>query len=318
MSVGTLAVTGANGFVGRHVVRQAAESGMDVWAVGRENGPSTEVATYSSRYFSADLTVQWPVPEGADAVIHLAGLAAVGPSFSDPQRYIAVNSAIVTNMCEAFLRRAEKPTLVLVSSGAVYASPVGDEALDEDARVAPTSPYTVAKLLVETQGAYYSNRGLNVVIARPFNHIGPGQTPGFLIPDLTRSLLSQDGDPVEVGNLDAARDFTDVRDVARAYLDLARTDDHRHMVYNVASGRSVTGRTILKLIASALGRSVPETRVDPSRLRPNDPARITGRATRMAGEFGWTPTVPIEQSVADYVQSVVGTSGHGAPRTLAP
>ena len=299
-----LVITGANGFVGTHLAEQAAADGVEVWALGREAEPRPALAPHAARYYSADLEHVWPVDDDADAVVHLAGLAAVGPSFDHPQLYLTVNSGLMTTMSEAIRTHSRRPRVVVVSTGAVYAPPAGGHPLDEGAPTTAGSPYAVAKLLVEMQAAYYATRGIDTVVARPFNHIGPGQGPGFIVPDLTSGLDRLDGDAaLPVGNLDAARDYTDVRDVAHAYLELAFAAGHRHPVYNVASGESHTGREVLAAIAGAQHRAVPPLEVDPSRLRPNDPARITGDASRLTKEFGWSPRIDWRTSIAEFVAS---------------
>ena len=302
----TLVITGANGFVGTHLAATARADGHAVWAIGREREPSAGLAPHVDEYFAADLYDTWPVPAvGADAIVHLAGLAAVGASFAAPQRYLDVNSSIMTTMCESLLSSGERPRVVVVSSGAVYAPPADPGTpIDETAPLAPTSPYAVSKILVEAQADYYSRRGLDTVVARPFNHIGPGQGPGFIVPDLTAALRSlPDGQPLAVGNLRAARDYTDVRDVARAYLALAFAPGHRQQVYNVATGTSHTGHEVLEAIAEALGRRVPELQTDAARLRPNDPPRISGDPRGLRDEFGWEPQVSWRDSVREYVST---------------
>lgn len=300
----TLVITGVNGFVGSHLAAIAHTDGHTVWGVGRETTPASAVAPHLDEYIAADLSEHWPVPDGADAIIHLAGLAAVGPSFQHPQRYLNINSAIMTRMCETLLAQQQHPRVVVVSSGSVYATPAPDETVTETSPTTPNSPYAVAKLLVETQARYYATRGLDTLIARPFNHIGPGQGPGFLIPDLTAALRAlPEGDTLTIGNLTAARDYTDVRDVARAYLTLALAPTHQHDLYNVATGTSHTGHDVLAAIATALGRPIPPLVVDESRLRPNDPPRITGNANRLRDEYGWTPTIDYTTSITEYVEA---------------
>ncbi len=275
---------------------------MRVWAAAREAEPGARLAPFCDAYHGVDLTRHWPFPVGVNAIVHLAGLAAVGPSFLEPQRYIEVNSSMMTVMCEALLSRSENPRVIVVSSGAVYEPPANADAVGETHPRAATSPYAVAKILVETQAEYYSRRGVDTVVARPFNHIGPGQGPGFLVPDLTRKIqTAPPGEPLQTGNLSTARDYTDVRDVAAAYLTLAVADSHQHATYNVGSGHSHTGIDMLREISSALDVPVPLTSIDATLLRPGDVADVRGDASRLRDEFGWAPTIDWRTSISDYV-----------------
>jgi GDP-4-dehydro-6-deoxy-D-mannose reductase len=182
-----IAITGVNGFVGRHTARELHASGHSVVGIGRDPNAADELHGIIDEYVCADLSDAWPLIPDVDAVIHLAGLAVVGASFSRPQEYLGTNSSIVTNMCEEFLGRSRSPRIVGVSSGAVYAHDQ-PQPLDENAAVAASSPYVVSKLLVENQFDYYARRGLDCVVARPFNHLGPGQELGFIAPDLLAAV----------------------------------------------------------------------------------------------------------------------------------
>lgn len=293
-----IAVTGVNGFVGRHLAAELAGNGIEVFGIGMEDKPDQALDGLLCEYVVADLAEGWP-DTPVDAIIHLAGLAAVGPSFDEPQRYITVNSSIVTNLCEGVLASGSKPRVVLVSSGAIYD---GKQRLPlkEESAIALNSPYAVSKVLNENQSVYYRGRGLDCVIARPFNHIGPGQGPGFLLPDLAAALFSAvDGQPLLVGDLTTRRDYTDVRDVARAYRLLATQPVLRHHVYNICSGVSLSGDDILAALTK--GRDNIRTEVDPARLRPNDPADIVGDNSRLREDTGWSPTLSIDETVADFL-----------------
>lgn len=301
----SIAITGVDGFVGRHVAQQAAEAGAHVYGLSRASSPDPALGEFLDGYSGGDLRQEWPAALEADTVIHLAGRAAVGPSFGDPQGYIEDNSAMVTTMCEALLSRGGSVRVVGVSTGAVYAPPA-DEAqiIDETSSVVPGSPYAVSKLTVEHQLEYYDGRGLSTVIARPFNHIGPGQGPGFLLPDLiTRLGALAAGGALTVGDLSTRRDYTDVRDVAAAYLALAVAPDLGHRIYNVASGVSASGSELLDLVCAELGRETPTLRVDPSLIRPSDPRSITGSARRLHADTGWCPNYSLADSVSDAVSS---------------
>lgn len=286
-----VAVSGVNGFVGGHLVPELTDHGHDVVGIGM-GAPAPSVADLVSDYHDQDLTDAWP-PVRADAVVHLAGLSAVGPSFRDPQGYIQANSAPVTNLCEWQLAAGVSPRTVVVSTGAVYAPGVG---LSETSPTHASSPYVVSKLLVELQCAYYRRLGLDVTVIRPFNHIGPGQQQGFLLPDLIAGVAQG---AVTAGNLDTYRDYTDVRDVARAYRLAVEAERIDVEVMNVCSGSSVSGRTMLDLVVSELGVPVPEVTVDPARLRPDDPPEIVGDNGLIAATLGWTPTIDIRSTVRD-------------------
>lgn len=298
-----LLVTGADGFVGRHVARLAVDAGHSVDAVvQRPPADADPLRELVATVQVADLVAARPSVQ-ADAVVHLAGLAAVGPSFAEPQRYLDANSAMMTNVAEATLDGNPQARVIAVSSGALYGGETG--LIDESRNIHMTSPYAVAKRLVELQAEYYAGRGLDVVVARPFNHIGPGQRQGFLVPDLAAQLTAAaPGAPITTGNLDTERDYTDVRDVAAAYLRLCTQPTLDRRTFNVASGTARPGREVLAALCGALGIEVPEAIVDPARVRPNDPASIAGDATRLREATGWAPERTFEESIRDFVAAL--------------
>lgn len=297
-------ITGVNGFVGHHLAKELSDNDMEVIGLGNDTQLSEKNLDNVAEYISVNLTEKWPEVPDSSAVIHLAGLAAVGPSFSNPQKYIETNSAMVTNMCEYYLKQENSPRIILVSSGAVYDSSQ-PMPLTEDSQIAHNSPYAVSKVLNESQAAYYRSRGLDVVVARPFNHTGPGQAEGFLLPDMTKAILhSRDnGKVLGVGNLDTRRDYTDVRDVARAYRLLAVTRKLGAVTYNICSGRSVSGKELLDTIKEKLDCHDIELFVDESKIRPNDPEDIYGDYSKLKEDTGWSPTFNIRQTVSDYIDS---------------
>lgn len=298
-----LVVTGVGGFVGAHLAREATLAGRSVFGIGRADTAPADLVDVLDGYAGVDLRTRWPEAAPPDAdVVHLAGRSAVGASFESPQDYIADNSAITTVVCEAALRSSGAGRIVAVSSGAVYDASRAGAGVDESAPLGFTSPHAVSKVLVENQIAYYRARGLDAVVARPFNHFGPGQGAGFLVPDLARQVAElPEGAPLVAGNLNTRRDYSDVRDIARAYLALVAAPALVHEQYNVASGTARSGRDVLAAICAALGREVPPVLVDAGRLRPTDPDTIRGDASRLRGETGWRPVVPFERSIADTV-----------------
>jgi GDP-4-dehydro-6-deoxy-D-mannose reductase len=295
-----VAVTGVNGFVGRHLVAELVLAGVDVVGVGHEDAGAPAGL---SDYVSQDLTLGWPRGLDVDAVVHLAGLSAVGPSFDDPQRYLDRNSAMVTRLAEGVLAETPRVRVLVVSSGAVYDAHQ-DLPFDEGSRIGFSSPYVVSKVLVENQVAYYAGRGLDAVVARPFNHIGPGQGTGFLVPDLHAGAeaASAGGKPLCVGDLDTRRDYTDVRDVVRAYRLLVEAEHLDDRVFNVCSGRSWSGRELLGLLEAEWPFGEVEVEVDEARIRPSDPREIVGDSSRLHHAVGWKPEVDVPASVRDFVR----------------
>ncbi len=303
MSKKRVVVTGINGFVGHHLARELIKNNVSVIGVGHEPEVSSDLADVVEEYYKQDLVAAWPETGEVDGVINLAGLAAVGPSFDDPQRYINMNSAIVTNLCEYYQKQEQHPRIVIVSSGAIY-SPNQSLPISEDGELGLTSPYVVSKVLTENQIIYYRQRGLDCVVARPFNHIGPGQAKGFILPDFYDRISSTSGDVISVGNIETKRDYTDVRDIARAYTKLVLAPKLKLPIYNVCSGKSLSGKELLGILKSTMGRNEITFEVDPRLVRPTDIPEITGDSSRIQDELGWHPEISASQTIADFVNSV--------------
>ncbi|MDP9821767.1 NAD-dependent epimerase/dehydratase family protein [Nocardioides massiliensis] len=304
----TALVTGAGGFVGPHLVRELRAHGWSV--VTTDRGPRPDSLPADVEHVAADLCEPASLSGIADidAVVHLAGLSRVAESFTEPQRYLQVNTAALTTVAEELLRRGSGARVLVISTGALYdTSRPGP--LSEDAALACASPYAVSKAAMEHQVDYYVRRGLDAVVVRPFNHIGPGQGPGFLLGDLVAGLRAIRGSdaPLVVGDLDTARDYTDVRDVCRAYRLLLEADALPHRVFNVCSGTPTTGRALLAELVAAGGFPTPTLQVDPARVRPTDPRVVAGDAGRLHAATGWKP----ERTVADSVRDLVALSLRG-------
>ncbi len=308
----TVLVTGANGFVGNHLVRELAEAGMDVIGVGGKQGTS-EKSPYLKDYMVMDLLDAEAVKaidfKAIDGVIHLAALSAAGPSFDSPMQYITTNIGLQTNLFEAALAQDAKPRFLIVSSGWLY-DPDSPVPHDESAKVVSITPYAVSKIGQEQMAHYYASRGFDSIIARPFNHIGPGQNPGFLIPDLAKQVVDCEkgrSNEIMVGNLDTQRDYTDVRDVVRAYRLLLEKGVSSE-TYNVCSGRAISGTDILQGLIKAAGIN-PEIKQDPEKLRPSDNPVIYGNCDKLIKATGWEPEIPIETTLADVIEDWRGRFG---------
>jgi len=301
-----IVISGINGFVGHHLARELHSIGVSIIGVGREKSINTEISDIVSEYHQADIIQAWPDIPQAKAIIHLAGLAAVGPSFESPQLYINANSAMVTNLCEYYLKQVDKPRIILISSGAIYDS---NQTLpiSENGKIGFFSPYAVSKVLNENQANYYRNRGLDIIVARPFNHIGVGQNKGFILPDFYDRLssLKVNEKTIITGNIETRRDYTDVRDIVRAYRQLALEPNLKHNTYNICSGKSIAGSEIFNILKNIMNLKDVEYKIDPSLVRPTDAKNIIGDASRLKEDLDWDPQIDIQQTIVDFVKSKV-------------
>jgi len=301
----TTLVTGAAGFAGSHLVDLLARDGAAIVAWHRPGGAPPRVVP-GTRWEAVDLHDRDAVHAAIarvqpSAVYHCAGSAHVGRSWDSTETTFATNVRGTHHLLQA-LEQAAAPARVLIPSSAlVYAS--AGEALTEDHPLVPASPYGLSKLAQEMLGVR-TNGPLAVTIARAFNHFGPRQDPYFVASGFARRIADIEHgrwEPqISVGNLDARRDLTDVRDTVRAYrLILERGLPGRP--YNVCSGRAIAIRDLLdRLIARA--RVPVEVRVDPSRYRPNDTPLLLGDPGRVRDELGWTAEIPIDQTLDDLLE----------------
>ncbi len=298
-------VTGATGFVGTYLMNALQAQGDEVFACG---GPQDEHA------FPLDLGDALTIRAALDlarpdVVFHLAAQTFVPDSLETPQATYQTNVIGTANVVQAIRGYAEAeqmPRLVFTSSAEVYGKqPETAFPLRETAAPSPANPYAASKAAAEMLLlGEASSFGLDVVIARAFNHIGPGQSDRFVVSNFASQLakIAQGAEPVlYVGNLDAKRDFLDVRDVVRAYLALA-SDGLAGEVYNVCSGAAHPIRdTLRELIIAA---HVPvEVREDPARMRPSDVPLFVGDNTKFRAATGWEPEIPFRSSIRDIYEA---------------
>jgi GDP-4-dehydro-6-deoxy-D-mannose reductase len=237
-----------------------------------------------------------------DAVIHLAAQSWVPDSFRDPATTLAVNVVGTLNLLQALQRCRFAGRMIYVGTGDVYgivpeaALPVTEQHLP-----VPRNPYAVSKLAAEALCRQWSiTESIDVVLARPFNHIGCGQSERFVVSDFARQVSAirhrRRLPVVAVGDIDVTRDFTDVRDVVRAYFALLERGT-RSEVYNVCSGHDRSVRSILERLAQLAGVDVT-VRVDPARMRKAEQRRIRGDASKIREATGWQAATPLDDSLA--------------------
>lgn len=299
-------ITGINGFVGEHVSREFQAKGWEVTGVGTQPQSLVKVGDLLSNYISCNLLDSSQVASlplhDADVVVHLAGLSNQGASFDKPKQYMHDNGEMTRNLLESALEQKSRARMIIISTGALY-DPRQPLPLSETSATKATSPYGVGKLFVEQIAEYYASRGLDTITVRPFNHIGPGQEKGFIVPDLYAAVLAaQETGSVQVGNIYTKRDYTDVRDVATAYLKLAESKTLNYRLYNVCSGNSLSGEDILHELQTAMGIKSITLEVDQTRIRPTDIAEIIGDNSRITSDIDWHPSIGHKQTIQDFIQ----------------
>lgn len=325
-------VTGAGGFAGQHLIRELLGGGAEVVGGVLHGAPPAgtvlrgdEVARV--RWASLDVTSTASLHEAVesaapDRVYHLAGQASVGGSFADPVGTWEVNATGTLRLLEALRARAGEGVRVLVvSSAEVYgAVPEERQPIREDEPLRPITPYGASKMAAEAAALQAAgSREMHVVIARSFNHAGPGQDERFALPSMARQLVrfereDEDGCPpsLRVGNLDPLRDFLDVRDVVRAYISLVERGETGG-VYNVASGAARPMIEIVRALVRVSGTGATID-TDPARFRPVDIPLLVGDASRLRA-LGWEPEVPLERTLADLIESVRGVEAQAEARS---
>lgn len=280
-------VTGADGFVGTHLCRHLRAQGDEVLAYGGPGAPEAVGKAIDIRK-EADV-IRMVADARPEGVIHLAGWASVGSSYGQPTPCFEVNALGTAYVVDALRKEAPKARLLLISSGEVYGDPAGGEACSETTTLAPKSPYATSKLAAELVARqFHASYALDLVVARAFNHVGPGQDERFVIPALARQLLAvREGKAsprLMVGNLDPIRDFSSVLDVVEAYRILLLNGASGE-TYNVCSGRAQSIRDIVAQLIEAAGVNA-EIVVDPERVRPSDIARLVGDPKKI-NALGW-------------------------------
>jgi GDP-4-dehydro-6-deoxy-D-mannose reductase len=303
-------ITGISGFVGTHLTQHLLDNTN--WQVaGTVFGPYSSIKQWWDRLeiYPAELSrlevVVFILEQvQPDCIFHLAAQPMVSLSHRDPWGTLENNIRMQLNILHGLVELKMLDTQVLVVSSSEIYGPVEAKELPirETQPFRPTNPYAVSKITQDMLGLqYYLTHGVQAIRVRPFNHIGPGQRPGFVVPDFAQQIAAieagQSPPVMRVGNLAARRDFTDVRDVVRAYQGLI-TQGEPGQAYNVGSGRSHAIQEVLDKLLS-MSRVEITVESDPARMRPSDTPDIICDATKLHQQTGWQPTIPFEQSLID-------------------
>jgi GDP-4-dehydro-6-deoxy-D-mannose reductase len=283
-------VTGSGGFVGSHLLEHLYSS-------------RTAVVAWTRR------TVDLLDRDGVRAAIrdlrptriyHLAGVPHVAESWRDTAQPLEGNVLATEHLLDAVRRTGIRCRVLIPGSATVYAP--SSEPISETGAIAPASPYAISKLAQEQLALRaIQEDGLDVVVTRSFNHTGARQTPAFVAPSMARQIAmierGQQDPVIKVGNLEARRDLSDVRDVVRAYVALMHSGE-TGAIYNVASG---VARPIQSILDSLVSRSKVAVRieVDPARMRPNDVPVVAGDYSRLRAATGWQPAIAFDQMLDD-------------------
>ena len=301
-------MTGSDGFVGPHVehaLRLVCGTEIEIIATSKEGGTHPVLGKMDALDVTDKAALQSSIARtGPTHVIHLAAVAAVESASTDPEKAWAVHVDGTRNLAQAILEHAPGCWLLNVGSGLIYGETArSGQPLNENALLAPVDDYGVTKAAADLALGALVRRGLKVVRLRPFNHIGTGQTEAFAIPAFAMQIARIEAGMIEpvlrVGNIDAKRDFLDVRDVARAY---ALTIQHTHelrsgLILNVASGIPYPIGDVLQALL-ALSRVAITVEQDPTRMRASDLPLIVGDAGRARKLLGWSCEYNLKDTLA--------------------
>ena len=296
MPAETIAILGAGGFVGHWLHREVVARGASVWP----SHPTDKIDILDVDTLRRLISELRP-----RAIVNLAAIASPAIAKRQPRSAWDVNFQGTMNVANAIMELSPQTRLIFIGSAEEYGETfsVGTAPLTEGALLAPTSTYGASKAAADLLVGQMAHQGLNVVRFRPFNHTGPGQAPIYVVAafarQVARILAGMQPSVIEVGNLDAVRDFLDVRDIVRAYVDAALADSSvaRGRVFNLASGRGLRIGDILDLLIAKAGIA-PEIIRAPGQVGAAEVPRV-GAAGAIAEALGWSPAIAFDQTLND-------------------
>lgn len=299
-------IIGASGFVGPYLAAQlSGESGMEVYATKLPQG---ELDDIQAEVCNLDIMNKEEIVDllykiRPDYIFHLAAQSSVAVSWKNPGLTIDINIKGSVNVLDAVRELYYKPRVLLIGSGEEYGHiRPGETPISEDNHLRPGNLYAATKVCQNMIAKIYTTAyDMELIMVRAFNHIGPKQAPIFVVSDFCKQVVEIEKgvrEPVMmVGNLKAMRDFTDVRDVVRAYALLVEHGKAGE-TYNVGSGHAVSIQDVLDLIISQSSAEV-EVKVDPNKIRPVDVPIIEADTTKLREATGWERKIPLEQTIRE-------------------
>lgn len=310
-------VTGANGFAGRHTVKDLQQAGHTVSGFDLASSPATLPALdmHTGDIQNKDAVNEVVAKTRPEACVHLSAISFVPEGWRNPEALFSINLLGTIHLLEAFRRQAPDARILVVSSAEVYGLRPRPRPVKEDDLLDPDNPYAISKAAADRLALLYARQhGLRVMTVRPYNHIGPGQAPHFVVASFAAQLVAitkgqaiakgQAPAVLKVGNLDSRRDFSDVRDVARAYR-LLLEHGQPGQAYNLCSQKTTTIRAILDQLCDLSGAH-PAVEVDPQRYRPAG-ERPSLDTKRIETDIHWKPEIPISTTLRDILAETTRT-----------
>ena len=309
-------ITGAGGFVGKHLIDAlSAQTDNEIFATALDEREASNIDLPVDHITLIDITDKKAVGElfervKPEQIYHLAAQSSVGLSWKIPALTLRVNIEGTVNILETMhSQNMLESKILLIGSAEQYGTVTAEDLpISEKQAVVAGNPYAISKIAQEQLAAVYKDAyGLKVCIVRAFNHIGVGQRPDFVISDWAHQIVEIERGEKEpklfVGNIKVRRDFTDVRDIVRAYM-LIMEKGESGQIYNVGSGKSVSLEELLRTMISLSDRKDIAVEVDPSKVRAADIEDLVSDNRKLIEATGWQKTIPLEQTLTDILNSL--------------
>lgn len=294
-------IFGIGGFVGKYLAQEFVQNGYMIFGSDKvKNGLSEEIHFFSADLLDANQVEKVISNVLPDMIINLAAISSVGASWGIPQLTMSVNVIGALNILEAARKQNTSPKVMFIGSSEEYA--YSDKPINEETKLNANNPYGISKMAQEKFATVYRERyNMQIYCVRPFNHTGVGQKDNFVLPSFCKQVaeIEKSGKPgiIKVGNLQAERDFCDVRDIVKAYRMIIESEDCTK-IYNVGSGEAFSLKDLLEYIISFSNQKI-EIEIDPERFRPIDTPRICCDYGLISQELGWKPRFSIKKTLQE-------------------